>query len=160
MSPCSCSFFFDVIGSLTYVVYKRLALDSELLIWFVIEHTIRGCHQYKDILSPTIEELSCQWDFHSVTDPYVVPLWVLILKICHSTLILFKNKNHSKILKWKGYAMFTCKATLLHQDHNILSGAKMVETGYQHDNCDHSEVMQKIFEIAHTCLFLRKITDI
>lgn len=40
---------------------------------------------------------------------------------------------------------------LLNQDLYIAAGAKMAETGYQYDNCDHNEAIQNVFEIALPC---------
>ena len=36
----------------------------------------------------------------------------------------------------------------------------MAETGYQYDDCDHSEATQNIFKIAFAHVLFYKITDV
>ena len=43
---------------------------------------------------------------------------------------------------------------LLHLDLYLATGSKMVDTGCQYDNCDHSEATQNVFEIIFACTSL------
>ena len=53
--------------------------------------------------------------------------------------------------------MFTCEVlqfiVILHKDIYITAGAKMVVRGYQNIDCDHSEVIQNIFEIVFALFY-------
>lgn len=65
----------------------------------------------------------------------------------------FNFKKPFKIFEIKRLCRCSHDIMLLHQDLYIPADTKMVKAGYQYDNCGHSEVMENVFKIAHTCFF-------